>query len=252
MYEPTIVAMLRLKNEERWIRKTLDVLSEICSGIVILDESTDETPKICESFSKVVEIHRQSLPFDEVRDKNTLLKMARKHNSDYIFVIDGDEIILPNSKKILLEELTILYPETDIFEFQSLFIWDKPNQYRYDGIYSNIWQRRLIRMKNQPKDLQYEGTPFPNNLHPSHIPQRSVGFNQPVRSRVKILHYGYYNEALRQRKYKFYISLDPNNTVFDAYKHTISGEGKLSGPNGMEFRTLPEGMYYKFKNHQII
>ncbi len=245
MHKPTIVAMLRLKNEERWVRKTLDVLSEICSGIVIVDDgSTDNTVKICESFSKVVEIHKQSnLPYGEVRDKNTLLKMALKQNPDYLLFIDGDEVIHPNSKKILFEELTILYPNTDVFEFQSLFIWDKPNQYRYDGIYSSIWQRRLIRMKNQPKDLQYEGTPFPNNLHSPHIPQRSVGFNQSVRSRVKILHYGYYDEALRQSKYKFYISLDPNNTVFDAYKHTISGEGKLSGPRGMEFKTIPEGMY---------
>ncbi|MGI0010783.1 MAG: glycosyltransferase [Nitrosopumilaceae archaeon] len=243
MHEPTIIAMLRLKNEERWIRKTLDVLSEICSGIVILDESTDNTPKICESFSKVIEIHRQSLSFDEVRDKNTLLKIALKHNPDYIFVIDGDEIISPNSKKIFLEELTVIYPEADIFEFQSLYIWDEPNKYRYDGIYSNIWQRRLIRMKNQPKDLLYDGTPFPGNAHCTPIPQRSVGYSSSVRSRAKILHYGYYDEELRQNKHKFHLSLDPNNTVFDAYKHTISGEGKHSGHRGIEFKTIPEGMY---------
>ncbi|MGI0009984.1 MAG: glycosyltransferase, partial [Nitrosopumilaceae archaeon] len=178
MQIPNIVAMLRLKNEERWIKKTLEALSEICSGIVIIDESTDNTLKICKSFSKVIEIREQSnLPYDETRDLNTLLKMARKLEPDFILTIAGDEIMHSSSKQILFEELNILYPQSDVFELQSLFIWDKPNQYRYDGIYSSIWQRRLMRMKNQPKDLLYDGTPFLGNSHCPPIPQRSVGYN---------------------------------------------------------------------------
>lgn len=236
--------MLRLKNEERWIKKTLETLSEICSGIVILDESTDNTPKICESFSKVIEIQKQpDLPFDEVRDRNKLLKMGMKLNSDFLLGIDGDEIIQPHSKNILFEELTVIYPESSIFEFQSLFIWNKPNQYRYDGMYSSTWQRRLIRMKNQPKDLQYDGTRFPGNGHSGQVPQRSIGYNNPVRSRVKIFHYGNYDEDLRQCKYKFNNTLDPNSVVFDGYKHIISGKGKFSGPRGIEFRKLPKGIF---------
>lgn len=239
-----MVAMLRLKNEERWIKKTLEALTEICSGIVIIDESTDNTLKICKSFSKVIEIHEQSnLPYDETRDLNVLFKMATKLEPDFILTVAGDEVLHYNSKQILFEELNIIYPQRDVFEMQSLFIWDKPNQYRYDGIYGSIWQRRLLRMKNQPKDLLYNSTPFPGNLHCPAIPQQSVGYDSPVRSRVKILHYGYYDEGLRQSKYKFLTSFDPNNTVFDAYRHTISGEGKLSGPRGMEFKTIPEGMY---------
>lgn len=244
MYEPTIVAMLRLKNEERWIKKTLEALSEICSKIVIIDESTDDTLKICKGFSKVVEIQEPSnLPFDETRDKNILLKMAKKHDPDFVLYIDGDEILHPHSKQILFEELNVLYPESDVFELQSLFIWDKPNQYRSDGFYSHDWQRRLIRMKNQPNDLQYDNTPFPGNAHCPPIPQRAIGYNNPARLGTKILHYGYYDEDLRQRKYKFYTSLDPNNVAFDGYRHTISGEGKFSGPRGIEFKTIPDGMY---------
>ena len=33
---------------------------------------------------------------------------------------------------------------------------------------------------------------------------------------------------------------------FGGYKNIISGEGKLSGPHGMEFRYLPEGFYFNF------
>ena len=49
MEYPKIVAMLGIKNEERWIAKTLESLEEICDSIVILDDgSEDNTVKICE------------------------------------------------------------------------------------------------------------------------------------------------------------------------------------------------------------
>ena len=80
---PKIVAMLAIKNEERWIAKTLESLEEICDSIVILnDGSEDNTVKICEDYKKVVEIHKNSnLPTDKSRDKNILLKMAKKRKN---------------------------------------------------------------------------------------------------------------------------------------------------------------------------
>ena len=38
-----IVAMYRVKNEERWIKKSLESIFELCSKIVVLDDgSTDD------------------------------------------------------------------------------------------------------------------------------------------------------------------------------------------------------------------
>ena len=85
--EPKIVAMYRIRNEERWIKQSLKYTSEICKEIVILDDcSTDNTLKICKQFSSVVDIYerKEPLPLDEVRDKNILLKMALKRNPDFI------------------------------------------------------------------------------------------------------------------------------------------------------------------------
>ena len=67
-----------------------------------------------------------------------------------------------------------------------------------------------------------------------------IGKNQLVRSKIKILHYGYYDEELRRRKYDFLTKLDPNNIDFDGYKHIHSGNSKFAGPDGMEFRSIPE------------
>ena len=152
---PKIVAMFRLQNEERWIEKSLKHASSICEEIVVLDDgSTDDTVKICKSFENVVDIHQQNgVPFDDSRDKNTLLKMALKRKPDFILTLDGDQILQHNAKEILLEEINVLYPDSAVFEFQQLLIWDKPNQYRYDGILGYTWIKKLVRISKQPKDL---------------------------------------------------------------------------------------------------
>jgi len=247
MSAPKIVAMYRIKNEERWIEKSLEAVVDICNEIVILDDgSTDDTIKICKTFDKVVDIHHQTgLPFDETRDKNTLLDMAKTRKPDFILTLDGDEIIQKHAKDILFEELTIIYPDSPMYEFQAFNIWDKPNQYRYDGIYSNLWAKKLIRMSKQPKDMHFKETQFPGNSHCPAIPQNAIGTDCSIRSKMKIFHYGNYDEKLRQQKYNFYKNIDPDNVDFDGYIHIISGKGKFSGKNGIELRTFPNDVFIK-------
>ena len=173
-------------------------------------------------------------------ENNTLLKMALSRNPDFILTLDGDEVLMPNSKQRLFYELNVLYPNVNLFEFKELYVWDKPNQYRCDGIFNNTWSKKLFRLKDQPKNLQFGGTDFPGNAHCAAFPNNLIGKNQPVRSKIKILHYGYYDEELRKRKYDFLTKLDPNNIDFDGYKHIHSGNSKFAGPDGMEFRSIPE------------
>lgn len=239
--ELKIVAMYRLKNEERWIRHSLKQASEVCQEIVILDESTDNTLDICKTFSKVVEIHQQKdLPFDETRDKNILLKMALKRNPDFIMSMDGDEVIMPNMKKIMYEDLVLLNPNASVFEFRHLEMKEKPNQFLIKNPTTNYLRPFLFRVKDQPLDLIFSGTDYPGNAHCSHIPQNTVGLDKPARSRVKILHYGYYDEKLRQAKYNFLKKLDPHNKTFYGYEHLIHPE-KFG--IAMEYGYLPKGYY---------
>ena len=153
--KPKIVVVYRLKNEERWIKKSLESVLSFCDSAIILDNgSIDNTVKVCNEFSNVYIIEQPNLPFDESRDRNTLLQKALELKPDYILSMDGDEIIMPDSKKILEEELEILYPDSNVFTFQFLYMWDKLNLYRYDGVYENIWQQRLFKTANQPTNLK--------------------------------------------------------------------------------------------------
>jgi len=239
--ELNIVAMYRIKNVERWIEKSLEITSEICSKIVILDDgSTDNTVKICKQFSSVVKIHEQkNLPFDETRDKNLLLQMAMDCKPDYVLILDGDEIIMPGMKKILYEDLVYLHPNSDVFEFQVLTMVEQPNKFKINNPTTTYVHKFLFKVNTQ-KNLEYFSTKFPYNMHCSRIPDNFNKSNSVARSRIKILHYGYYNQQLRQEKYNLYTKMDPNATDFYNYEHIIHPK-KFSIPD--DFAYLPKGYY---------
>ena len=243
IFNLNIVVMYRIKNVERWIGNSLESTSKICNKIVILDDgSTDNTVKICKTFSSVVDIHEQkNLVFDETRDKNLLLQMALKYDPDYILVLDGDEIIMPGMEKILYEDLIYLHPNSDIFEFKILDMSEQPNRYRINNPTTNYIHKFLFKVNNQ-KNLHFLPTKFPYNMHCTRIPDNLNKTNNVSQSRVKILHYGYYDQKLKQTKYDLYNKLDPNATEFYNYEHLIHPE-KFSIPD--DFAYLSEGYYIK-------
>ena len=238
---PNIVAMYRIKNEERWIKKSIESVLDVCSEVVILDDgSTDNTLEICQKMDRVDVTHQTNLPTDEVRDYTKLLKMTMEKKPEYILAFDGDEILAPNSKEILSEELNILYPENIVFSLQCLHIWDVPNKFRRDGILHTMWRPRLFKTTNITKNSEYKNSIYPGNLHANHIPDNMKGLDRPIVSNAKILEYGFYSEETRQRKYKLYNANDPYDVTKENQLYIISGKGYRSGPNGMEFRELPE------------
>jgi len=239
---PKIVAMYRIRNEARWIEKSLEQASKICQEIVILDDcSTDNTVEICKKNSNVVEIHerKEQLPLDEVRDKKIIWKMALKRNPEFILIFDGDDILTPNSKETLLNEIVNLYPNDIVFSFQFLQMHDKPNQYRVDGDYDKVAQIRLIRINDYTRNLEFEESGYPGNAHSLHSPPTKY---VPVRSDVKILHYGYYDKNTRMNKFNYFHEVDPGGSDFNGYKSLISGDLDESV---LEFKILPEGKFLK-------
>ena len=242
MSKPKIVGVYKVKNESRFIEQSLKSVMDICSDMVVLDNnSSDDTVEICSGFDKVDTIEeKRDLPYDEVREKNIILEKARKLDPDFILAVDGDEIFMPNASEILFEELSTIHPNSDVFEFQFLTLWDNVHTIRTDGIFGYYWQKRLLRMKNQPLSLLFVENDNPGNIHCGSIPPSCVGFDSPAKSSVKIFHLASLDDEVRQRKYGFYTKTDPDNVLTGAYKHMISGEGKFSGPNGIELEQLPK------------
>ena len=240
-----IVVMYRVKNEERWIEQSIKSVYDFCDEIVVFDDnSIDNTKKICTQFDKVVEIHSKTdSTFDEARDRNLLLKMAVKRKPDVLLSLDGDEIFLPASGKIIEEEIDILHAEEHVFEFQLFTLWDSFNQIRVDGAFSSFWQKRMFRLKDQPSDLKINDSPYPGNFHCGSIPTNTVGIDNSVKSNAKIFHCASFDETLRKKKHEWYVSRDPNNPLTDNYQHMLGAKGRFSG-SSLKFETIPSNLCY--------
>jgi glycosyltransferase involved in cell wall biosynthesis len=237
--------MYRLKNEERWIEHSIKSIYDFCDEIVILDDnSTDDTKKICSQFDKVVNIYTKTdSSFDEARERNLLLNMAIKRKPDVLLSLDGDEIFLPDSGKIIEEEIDILYPEAQVFEFQLLTLWDGPSKIRWDGISSSFWQKRMFRLKDQPTDLKINNSPYPGNFHCGSIPSNTIGMDCSVKSNAKIFHCASFDEPLRKKKHEWYVSRDSNNPLTDNYQHMLGAQGRFSG-SSLKFKKIPSNLSY--------
>ena len=83
-------------------------------------------------------------------------------------------------------------------------------------------------MKNQPEDLHYSETDYVGNGHSPGVPQNCIGQDKSIRSKVKILHYGNFDDELRQNKFNYYTTRDADriskHNEFGGYKNIISGE----------------------------
>ncbi len=210
-----IVGMLRVRNEARWIERVIASLKPACDEIVMLDDhSFDCTVNISEGLGAIV--HRS--PFcglDETRDKNWLLERVAERRPDWIVAIDGDEEIAPGGAA-LIRRLAGTYGE--IFRFQVLYLWDRPDQIRVDGVYSHISRPSMFRYR---PGLKFAATRNGGNFHCGNVP---FGMERPRDSGVELLHWGYLDQADRVRKYRWYNQHDPNNRVEDGYRHMVIGD----------------------------
>lgn len=230
----TIFGMLRIRNEARWISRVLRSIQPLCAHTFILDDnSEDDTVDLCRQFPNVTVFRSPFQGIDEQRDKNWLLQrlfdaipecdqhyLAGNPDSPYFaLAIDGDEELMAEDVECLRRAVT--GPE-HVYSLQVLYLWDRENQVRVDGVYANFRRPSLFRLVN--RDFTYMSTPWGNgaNFHCSNIPQELLHYS--TTSSARLLHYGYIDREMRLRKYEFYNRVDPSNHGEDCYRHMVQGD----------------------------
>jgi GT2 family glycosyltransferase/glycosyltransferase involved in cell wall biosynthesis/ubiquinone/menaquinone biosynthesis C-methylase UbiE len=219
---PRIVCMMRIRNEERWIKEVMDSIARAADGIVIVDDgSTDNTPMICKFHPAVVDYHWQNeLQTDQRRDKQLCLQMALAQNPDWILGLDADEALESSAAPRIFEAIRRCSPEVSILKVVSLFMWNDMNHYRTDGVYKRICQERLFRVAGQtPQSLQYQPTKFKGNGHCTRLPAGIQG--RELEIDVNILHLGYMYPEVRARRYEYYRNRDPKEFANGDYAHLV-------------------------------
>ncbi len=220
--------MMRVKNEERWLERSLSSLIKVCDTIFVLDDhSTDATSDIIKSLRQCVYLKSPFNHLDESRDKTWLLghitdtrheKEFHKHSPHWVICIDGDEEICDvDVPKILETTGNVSY------SFQILQLHDSPGERRVDGAYEMLLRPSMFRII-KPGMIFKSGAQHGGGFHCGNVPA-DIGFgvtvHQPEPVRVK--HYGYMRKEDRERKYKWYVERDPGHE--DWYRRECFGVG---------------------------
>lgn len=236
----TIYAMMRIKDEARWIERVIQAMLPVCEKIFVFDDhSSDGTPEICRSFEKVIFLPS---PFeetlDEVRDKNYLVGELEKtaQRGDWILSIDGDEEIYPGDQESIRRLARGDGPNA--YRFRILYLWDRPDQIRVDRWYSEYARPSFFRLS---PGIRF-GSKWGGGFHCGNVPSTK----SLAPSNVRLLHYGYMYREDRIRKYNWYNSQEPVPAYEDGYKHFVIGDlfpansvFKYAGPLKLQHLNIP-------------
>ena len=237
MKPPIFLAMLRIKNEARWLHSVLSALSPLCRTIFVMDDhSTDTSQSIILSRPDTLYFHTPFTGLNETRDKCWLLDCVIRtlppeelnwESPYWVLCIDGDEELEPLGAEKVRRAVGD-DPEAMSFYHKILYLWDRPDCVRVDGVYGSFKRPSMFRLINT--EFKFQSTPWGGNLHCSSIPQEFLGHAKE--SDVALLHYGYMLKEDREKKWKWYNEVDPGNQVEDEYRHVIQGDA--CGPGAGE------------------
>lgn len=219
-----LIACYRVKNGGEDFKRSLTKTAEVVDGIVIWnDNSTDNTAEIASECPKVVKIINSSLDFNEKRDRNALINLAKEFDPDWLIVIDHDEILdeewtYETSQKLMHPP----NPQILAYSFPFRNFWLNEDYFRIDGTMGLMNGVRMFR--NLPEQNIVGGTSI--GLHCTSTPpfaRQNVAF-----SHLCFKHYGFKSEAECQRKYEFYQGLDKEKRIDligqEDYSHLIAQE----------------------------
>lgn len=215
------LGMMRVKNEARWIRESIESLLPLCERVFVMnDRSTDDTVEICRSFGDSVII--SDTPFtdlNEARDKSWMFEQCAGLAPEWIIMIDGDEVLEKNGPAAL--KAFTHHPDVHVIALRILYLWNNRNTLRVDNLYTRFYRPSVFRV---PKNGgSWACTSFGGNLHCGNVPEQLKNFRRDTTD-IALWHYGYFDAELRRRKYDWYNKVDPHNKYEDEYAHIIQGD----------------------------
>lgn len=232
---PRVVCMMRVKNEARWIKESIESVLPLCAVVLVFDDhSTDRTREIVRGTPKTQIIPSPFTGWDESRDKNFLLGMALMRFPDWILCIDGDEVLEEGGAEFLRENLT--QPIDAVHQgmsFPVAFCWGSPFMVRVDREFGKFSRVSLFR---PDVDHGFRQTDPPRNLHCGNAPS-SIS---TLITHVRIKHYGYMLPEDRQRKLDEGLAYPPPDAKGMVLEPWVPGN--FSGVNQFDiFKSIKKG-----------
>ena len=182
--EPTISLCMITKNEEHFLPQCLESVKGIVDEIIIVDTgSTDKTIEIAKEYGAKVYNFPWENNFSQAR--NEFLKYV---TSDWILVLDADEVLAPESKNNLKELIKL--PVLQLTGYQV-----KIRNYTQENSEMDSVEHYTMRIfPNSPK-LRYTGV-----IHEQmeHVEGKNK-LDKLITNDIIILHYGYERKLMTER-----------------------------------------------------
>ena len=129
-----IIGCMQVGGNCSWILdSSLTNMSEIVDEIILVGGCvSDDSKKIIARCNKVVEtnFYPDNQSRIEWNDMNSLLRMAKNHNADWILFMDADETFEPQFKTTIRNHIN--NPDAGIYKFRRYWLWNTAEQYRVD------------------------------------------------------------------------------------------------------------------------
>lgn len=208
--KPVIHALLRFRNEIKYLPGYFRHLENKVDGVIALDDgSSDGSREFVESQPLLLDlIHKPDHPdhvWDEPGDRRRLVETARKHGADWFIVLDADERLETNFRSRLLPILRKAHLHTEWgLGLRLLECWDRWDQVRVDGIWGNKTVPRLFASRY---DHEFDD----RKLHGSWIPLNANQGATPIVD-LFIYHLRMISKADRELRKARYRTLDPDST----------------------------------------
>ncbi|WP_426351234.1 tetratricopeptide repeat-containing glycosyltransferase family 2 protein [Alloiococcus sp. CFN-8] len=169
-----------VKNEEEYLPQCLESAQGIVEEIILVDTgSTDRTVEIAETFGAKVYHYPWNNNFSEAR--NFSLEKATKN---WIFILDGDDVIFPEDQKILKSFLEKPLSKDYIYNFETLsYHGDTPDE-------NNVTINLNPRLFPNHLGIHYEGEVHNQLIYPENM--QNIIF-----SSTKVHHYGYLDKVIK-------------------------------------------------------
>lgn len=235
---PDIVAVLRVRDEARWISEVLQALAWCRQVYLFDDNSTDNTVELAEAEGATV-IRSPFNDFDEARDKAYLVKEVHKDWAfgTWILMVDGDEVLAEGSQQRI--EAAIASRVAPAYRLRIIYLWNSRDQARVDGVYGRFSRPSLFQMNQY---FNFKHTDPEGNLHCSSVP--SFYLQRTAECTAILFHLGYMDKEDRLRKWEYYNKLDPHN-VAEGYDPRYPERGSYPWIVQGDIEAVPAGAHLK-------
>lgn len=233
-----MLCLITFRNERRHLADYLANVAPQFDGIVALDDgSTDGSGDIVAAHPSVLEVlriaPREPHRWNGVTHRRLLVDAAARHGAEWVLALDADERVERGFRDRAERLIVEAGPEGPMAYAVTLReLWDRPNQYRVDGLWGRKAIARFFRMR---RDHDFGA----GALHGHWAPENSRGPDGAfVRADLTVYHLKMIRAEDRERRMRRYQALDPGK------RWQRIGYDYLVDTTGLQLEPLPPGREY--------